>query len=199
MYKLLIERLCETGHLAEMTCRNWTGNASGIETMGAEFVFSYELAKHLSDNREPLKIERIGFNLALCEIGAFEKGFLRGRMAGRNTKRRYFVLYHTDGSKSVVRTQRYFDIQIINSEAKGIARALNNYPEIQQAIMLGIADFSNNNSPGIILSDVATQLSGEFSINVETGFTLIPGAGPEGFYVFVIVCQAQRKATIVDG
>lgn len=193
MYKLLIERLCEAGHLAEMICRNWTNNASGIETMGAEFVLSYELAKHLSNNREPLRIEKIGFNLALREIGAFEKGFLKGRMAGRNTKRRYFVLYHTDGTKSVIRAQQYFDIRIIHSEAKGIARALENYPEIHSAIMLGIASFSNNNPPATILSNVATQLKDEFSIDVGTGFTLLSRADLESFYAFVIVCQARRK------
>ncbi|MCZ7907786.1 hypothetical protein O9X94_00575 [Agrobacterium leguminum] len=196
MHKLLIERLCEIGHLAEMTCRNWTGDRSGIETVGAEFVLSYELAKHLNENRELLGIERIGFNLALCEIAAFEKGFLKGRMAGRNTKRRYFVLYHTDGTNSVIRAQQYFDIRIINSEAKGVARALNKHPAIHSAVILGIACFSDSNPPGKLLSNVAAQLRDEFSIDVEMGFTLIPKANLEGFYVFAIICQPQRKAVI---
>lgn len=190
--KLLIDYACEAGRIANRTSLSWTAGTEDIGTSGTQFIFSYELARLLHENREPLGLVRIEFDKALAEVRALGGGRPPSRVS-RNTRRQYMILHQACGARQIIRAQQYYNEGLVTSEAKGLVSALFNYPKIEAAILVGIAVWRGANDPAQFLLERRDVLAREFVGIIDTAFTW-PNEPETGPFVFAISCWRGETA-----
>ena len=189
--ELLINYACKAGKIANRTCLNWTADRQSLVTPGAQFIFSYELANLLHENRAQLGLVRIEFDRELIEV----HGLVGGRTAtrvSRNTKRQYMVLHQSSGARRVIRARQYYNEGTASSEAKGLVRALSNYPTLEAAILVGVAGWRGANDPARFLMDRRDILTPEFVGIIDTAFTWLDKAETGPFVFALSFCRHQR-------
>jgi len=191
--RLLISYTCEAGKMANRTYLNWTSDTGSVLTSGNQFIFSYELARLIHENREQLGTSHLEFNRALAEVQVLGGG-LSPRRVSRNTKRQYMVLHQTCGALRVIRAQQYYSEGLASSEAKGLVRGLLKYPMLESAILVGIAGWQGANDPTGFLLDCRKILEHEFDGIIDTAFSWFDE--PEtGAFVFALALSQHENAS----